>query len=164
MRNNCLIIILALALSGCATMAQPGGIFYNQAQQRKLDKAVKLLQEKNTSTAEELLTSICSEPAVKGVTDEALFRLSLLRLGPAQGRNGTIPAQYDLERLKKEYPSSSWAPMASSLTEFLKAHDKVRQEERMLKESNFSLTKDNRELRESNLAITKENRELHQRI
>ena len=144
-----LVIILALAMSGCTSLNQKGGIMHRFGQERKLAKAVTLLQEGKTSEAAALLTSICSETGVPGVTDEALFRLSLLRLGSVLEKNGTVKAQHDLERLQKEYPSSSWTPLASSLSEFLSSTDDVRQQDRKLKELNISLTKENKELHES---------------
>ena len=136
-------------MSGCASLNQKGGIFHRYGQEKKLDKAVTLLKDGKISEATKLLTAICSESGVPGVTDEALFRLSLLRLESIQEKNGTLKAQHDLERLQKEYPSSSWTPLASSLSEFLSSADDVRQQDRKLKELNLSLTKENKELRES---------------
>jgi len=144
-----LIIILVLTMSGCASLNQKGGIIHQFGQERKLAKAVTLLKDRKTAEATALLTAICSENGVPGVTDEALFRLSLLRLGSIQEKNGVTQAQHDLERLKKEYPSSSWTPLASSLSEFLSSADDVRQQDRKLKDLNLSLTKENKELRES---------------
>jgi hypothetical protein len=144
-----LMIFLALAVSGCAAATRPGGVLYSHGQQTKLTTAVRFLEEGKTSDARKLLTGICSEKGVAGVTDEALFRLSLLRLESLQDKNSLTQAQHDLERLIREYPSSSWAPLASSLTEFLASADEGRQQNRKLKELNLSLTKENKELRQS---------------
>ena len=95
------------------------------------------------------MTALSAEQGVPGVTDEALFRLSLIRLGSVQGKNGHTQAQRDLERLQKEYPASSWTPLASSLTEFLAADDDVRLQARKLKEVNGALTRENRDLIQS---------------
>ncbi len=149
MRNCALIVLLALVLNGCASLNQQGGIVHSYGQEKKLARAVKLLADGKTSAAAELLTAICAETGVPGVTDEALVRLSLLRLGSAQEKNSTAQAQRDLERVRKEYPSSSWAPLASSLAQFLASADDMRLQERKLKESNLSLTKENKELRQS---------------
>ena len=143
------LIILVLAMSGCASLSQKGGIIHQYGQERKLAKAVTLLKDGKISEATKLLTAICSESGVPGVTDEALLRLSLLRLGSIQEKNGIIKAQHNLDRLQEEYPSSSWTPLASSLSGFLESADDVRQQDRKLKELNLSLTKENKELRES---------------
>jgi hypothetical protein len=150
-----LIIILVLAMSGCASLNLKGGIVHRFGQERKLARAVTLLEDGKITEATAMLTAICSESGVPGVTDEALFRLSLLRLESIEEKNGTLKAQHDLERLQKEYPSSSWTPLASSLSEFLSSADDVRlqgrdirHQDRKLKELNLSLTKENKELRE----------------
>ena len=149
MTKYTLIIMMVLALGGCATLTKPDGIFYSYGQHKKLAGAVTLLEEGKTSAAAKLLSAICDEKGVPGVTDEALFRLSLLRLESAQERNGMTQAQRDLERLQKEYPTSSWAPLASSLTDFLTSDDEARLQARKLKELNGALTKENRDLRQS---------------
>lgn len=149
MIKQILIIILAFGTGGCAAMSQPVGILYRSGQERKLARAVTLVEQGKLSAAAELLAAVSAEPGVAGVTDEALFRLSLLRLMAGPEKNGMPRAHHDLERLKKEYPASSWAPLASSLTEFLATTDDLRQQNRKLKELNLSLTKENRELRQS---------------
>jgi hypothetical protein len=178
MKKSFLIIFLALEMSGCATLTKPGGVLYHSSQKVKLSRAVTLLEQGKTMAAAELLAAICADPGVPGVTDEALFRLSLLQLESNQEKNGTIKAQNNLERLQKEYPSSSWTPLASSLSEFLSTTDDVRQQNRKFEELNLSLTKEQRvfkeqkrslakensDLKEQNLSLTKENLELRQGI
>lgn len=149
MIKQILIIILVFGTVGCAAMSQPGGSLYRAGQERKLARAATLLEQGKTSAATELLAAVAAEPGVAGVTDEALFRLSLLHLVSGQEKNGMPQAQHDLERLKKEYSASSWAPLASNLIEFLASADDLRQQNRKLKELNLSLTKENKELRES---------------
>jgi len=149
MKKHILIITAALALSGCTTLTRPGGAFYPSAQENKLDRAVTLLKQGKTSAAEGLLSAICAGPGVAGVTDAALFRLSLLQLGSGQEKNGVIQALHNLERLQKEYPASSWTPLAAGLTGLLASADEARQQNRKLKELNLSLTKENKELRQS---------------
>lgn len=142
MKKLIMILTMALVTGGCATLSRPGGILYQSGQKKKLARAVMLLETGKTSAAAEVLAALAAEPAVPGVTDEALFRLGLLRLATGQ-------AQKDLERLKKEYPSSSWAPLASQLIEILTLTDDLRQQNRKMKEQTLSLTKENKELRDS---------------
>jgi hypothetical protein len=149
MRRFALIIAASLALSACAGLTRPGGVLYGPAQKNKLARAITLLEEGKTSAAAELLSAISAEQGVPGVTDEALLRLSLLRLGSVQGNNGSSLAQRDLKRLQKEYPASSWTPAASSLSEFLALDEDARLQARKLKESNSALTKENRDLLQS---------------
>ncbi len=150
------ILIVAFGMGGCATLTKPGGLFYPSGQQLKLSKAMTLLQQGDSSTAAGLLNDISGEPAVPGVTDEALFLSAILRLGPDWGMNNIEQAQNDLERLVKGYPSSSWSPLASSLAVFLASVQEARKQEAALNESSFSLKQENKELTDLNLAMTKE--------
>ncbi|HEX8960932.1 MAG TPA: hypothetical protein VF775_05100 [Geobacteraceae bacterium] len=136
MKKLILIMMAALALSGCATLEKPGGVLYRSGQGKKLARVENLLKHGKTSAATKLLAEICTEPGVPGVTDEALIRLSLLKLAAGQ------QARRDLERLTKEYPTSSWAPLAANLIEHLDAADDAR-------EQNRKLTKENKELHQS---------------
>ncbi len=136
MKKLILIMTTVLALSGCATLAKPGGMLYRSGQEEKLAKAQTLLKHGKTSAATKLLTEVSVEPGVPGVTDEALIRLGLLRL--AAGQQG----RRDLERLTREYPTSSWAPLAANLISYLDAADDAR-------EQNRKLSRDNKELRQS---------------
>ena len=136
MKKLILITTTALALSGCATLEKPGGVLYRSGQEKKLTKAETLLKRGKTSAATKLLAEVCAGPGVPGVTDEALIRLSLLRLAAGQ------QARRDLERLTREYPASSWAPLAAILIEHLDAADEAR-------EQNRKLSRDNKELRQS---------------
>ncbi len=154
--KNILIMILAIGMGGCAALTNPGGLLYPSGQQMKLSKAVALLQEGDSSAAAVLLNDISADPPVPGVTDEALFLLSILRLGSGGDVNNIAQAQNDLEQLGKEYPSSSWAPLATSLSGFLAAAYETRQQEDKLNESNLSLSQENKELKELNLTLTKE--------
>ena len=149
MIHYALIITLSLALSACAGLTQSGGLLYGHGQKNKLARAVTLLEEGKPSAAAELLAAISAEQGVPGVTDEALFRLSLLRLGSIQDKNVVFQTKHDLERLQKEYPASSWTPLASSLAEFIDSDDDVRLQARKLKDLNGALTKENRDLHTS---------------
>lgn len=143
-----MVAILAALVCGCAVMTGKGGIFYSQAQQIRLSKAKALQEGGKSADAEKLLADICAGEGVPGVTDEALFRLSLLRLDSAVPNNGIPGALHNLARLGKEYPSSTWAPLAAQLARHLTAVGEVQQQDAKLKELNLSLTRENRELRQ----------------
>jgi hypothetical protein len=160
MKKYILIILLALATGGCATLTEPGGVFHQSALELKLSRAVTLLEQGKTSAAAELLTDICATSAVPGVTDEALFRLSLIRLGSVREMGGEEQAQNDLKLITKYYPSSAWAPLASGLTEFLASMEETRRQERNMKELNSSLSLENRDLKGINLSFMKEQKTL----
>ncbi|HET6420945.1 MAG TPA: hypothetical protein VFG19_12345 [Geobacteraceae bacterium] len=181
MRKIALIIILAFGLGGCATLSQPGGPFYGVEQKKMLSDAVILLQQGKKARAAELLAAVCKAPPVPGVTDEALFRLGVLRLGPGDESKTITQSRNYLNRLVKEFPDSSWTPPALTLSGFLAGTDnKLQQlqqdgklkeviisltkENRELKERNASLLKEQRVLKDSNLSLLKENTELRQNV
>ena len=152
-------LVMLVALTGCASLTRPGAPFYQSGQERKLAGAVALLERKDLSAATEQLRAICADPGVPGVTDEALFRLGLLHL--AAGRDATDEglARRALERLRKEYPSSSWTSLATAVTATLDAldagaaasrtGDEQRYQIRRLKEQLATLSRENRDLRQS---------------
>ncbi len=166
-------------------MSKPGGPFYGSGQKNKLADALALIQQGKKADGAEILAAICKEPPVPGVTDEALFRLSVLRLESGANANSIAQSKRDLDRLVREYPGSSWAPPASALSGFLSRIDNKLQhlqqdlqQDGKLKEAIISLTKENRELKErnavlskeqkvlkeSNLSLVKENAELRQNV
>ena len=164
MKKHILIIILAFGTSGCATQPKQGGLSYQAAQEWKLSQAEALLQEGNTSAAVQVLVQICADPVAPGVTDEALFRLSLLHLGSGRESSGIVQTRNDLELLAKTYTFSPWAPLASRLTDFLASTDETLKYNSKLKKLNLSLTHENSKLKELNLSLVKENYELRKRI
>ena len=171
-------------------MTNPGGFMYRSSQERKLSEAVSLLKQGKTVAAVAALDSICAGPSVAGVSDEALFLLSLLHLGSNKEAGDNAQTLQDLERLTKEYPFSPWAPMASSLSKSLaEVEEKLEQQGKFierenflilekrelkrsshslaqkikeLKESNLSLAEERKKLKELNLSLTKENAELRE--
>lgn len=161
MRKFALLITLAVGLGGCATLSEPGGPFYGVEQKKMLSDAVILLQQRKTARATELLTAVCKAPPVPGVTDEALFRLGVLRLGSGDESKTITQSRSYLNRLVKEFPDSSWTPPASTLSGFLAGTDnklQQHQQESKLREVIISLTKENRELKDRNASLLKEQR------
>jgi hypothetical protein len=154
MKKYFLVLALTVALSGCAEVQKKHGSLasgnrevnqaYYKTQALKLESAKRLISENRISAATEILLSICSAKGVSGVTDEAMFRLALLYLGTGQGRSEMIQSQQILEKLQREFPSSSWKPHAASLTELIAT---LNRKIRSLKGENVSLSKENRELR-----------------
>lgn len=137
-----LLLITAVGICGCAGVQKKKTAFITQS--RNLETAKKLLKENRVSAATNVLEGICSAKSVPGVTDEALFRLGLIYLDGGQGNGGISQAQQVLERLVKEYPSSSWRNHATSLIELTAT---LNRKIRNLKGENLSLSKENKELR-----------------
>jgi outer membrane protein assembly factor BamD (BamD/ComL family) len=137
-----LLLVIAVSICGCAGIQKKREITVSSS--RNLESAKKLLRENKVSAATNVLESICSAKGVPGVTDEALFRLGLLYLDAGQGKSEITQAQQILERLIKEYPSSSWRNHAASLIELIAT---LNRRIRYLKGENLSLSKENRELR-----------------
>lgn len=153
-------LVALMLLNGCATLTGPGTPLYRFGQGRKLARAETLLERKEVTAATEQLEAICAAPGVPGVTDEALFRLSLLNLDSERSPAGQVRTRKGLERLRKEYPSSQWVPVADAVSEVLALFDSTvtssrafedeqRQQLRKLKEQISSLSRENRELHEN---------------
>jgi len=167
MRKLAAVIVCTLVLNACAIL-QTGDdrTIFQHDQEKKLAMAIKLQNEGKLTAALELLIALCAERRAPGVTDEALFRLSLLYLGNGQDmdKESLQLAQHTIERLRKEFPSSSWARMAAPLAELLTTTAELRRQNQNLKNQNQGLTKENQALTKETQALTKETQELRQNI
>lgn len=149
MRKLALAVLLALMTTGCATLQNGNfGLINYFNQQRKLAAAVDQIENGNGMAAADILTALCAEKAVAGVTDEALFRLSLLQL-KAAGEKDYLQSQQTLERLHKEYPKSPWTIQSIQLLDLVNAANEQRRQNRSLRTNNQLLTKENKELRQN---------------
>lgn len=133
-----------LLLAACSTVATQ--------QEQQLKASLALLQTGDLRTSHDLLEDVVNAPAVNGVTDEALFRLSLLLMTEEATPKSNAPrAQALLERLRKEHPESSWAPHATLLLNWLTnpkgGRDRDREQIHRLLRENRELVRENRELR-----------------
>jgi hypothetical protein len=163
MRKLATTILLALGLSACATLnIGDDQYIFRHNQLKKLDTAVKQQKEGKLQAATESLKALCAERGVPGVTDEALFRLSMLYLidGLDDNKESIQLAQHYIGRLRKEYAYSSWAGMASPVAELLSTTAEIRRQVLNSKNQNQALTKENQALSKENQALTKENQAL----
>jgi len=113
MMKHFMLLVIAVSMCGCTGVQKKKDIYTLQS--RNLESAKKLLRANKITAATSLLENICSAKGVPGVTDEALFRLGLLYLDGGQGKSEINQAQQTLERLVKEYPTSSWRNHGASL-------------------------------------------------
>lgn len=167
MKKLLAIILCFLGLNACATLHSLNSRqIYRQNQEKKLAVAIKLQNEGKISAAVEDLIALCTERGVPGVTDEALFRLSLLYLGDGLNidRDSLQLAQQSIERLRKEYPSSSWTGMIAPVAELLTKTAELRLLSQNWKTQNQSLSRENQTLSRENQALSKETQELRKTI
>lgn len=163
MTRIALTALLLLLLTGCASIGSGGNQLLNRfSEGRRLSEAVDFLEQGNLDAAASLLERLVDQPGVPGVTDEALFRLAVIRL--QNGKEGPAQTTSLLDRLTREYPTSPWTKQGVPLLEYLSSTDDARKQARNLKILNISLTRDNKELRSTNQTLVKENKELHQSI
>ena len=135
-------------------------------QERRFAGALEFLRAGNEQAARDLLERVVEDPSRNGVTDEALFRLSVLYLRE-EGSKGTVRALEMLERLKNEFPRSLWTHQAAPLGVYLAGVKTLRDRQRKvntLKELNLSLSRDNREMRQSIERLKSLDLELEQKI
>ncbi|MBC8017933.1 MAG: tetratricopeptide repeat protein [Verrucomicrobia bacterium] len=172
------IVVLALLplLSGCSLLGWKVSVVSVATeeslhpsipvQERSFAGALELLRAGNEQAARDLLERVVDDPALDGVTDEALFRLSLLYLRE-EGSKGAVRALELLERLKIEFPTSLWTRQAAPLGVYLTGVKTLRYRQRevkTLKELNYSLSRDNREMRQSIERLKSLDLELEQKI
>jgi hypothetical protein len=120
-------------------------------QERRFAGALEFLRTGNEVAARDLLEQVVEDPSRAGVTDEALFRLSIMSLRDENGK-GSVRSLELLERLKSEFPQSIWTHQAAALGIYLSSAKTIRDRQReikTLKELNLSLSRDNREMRQS---------------
>lgn len=157
-----LTISLLLLMTGCASMGSGGNLLNRFSEGRRMSEAVDLLEQGNIDAAASILEKVIGQPGISGVTDEALFRLAIIRL--QSGKDGPTQTTALLDRLIREYPSSSWTKQGVPLLEYVSSVDDARKQARNLKILNIALTRDNKELRSTNQTLVKENKDLHQSI
>ena len=168
MRKLATIILFTLGLNACATLKiGDNQSIFRHNQEKKLAVAVKFQKEGKLSAAVESLKTLCAEQGVPGVTDEALFRLSMLYLlinGLDNDKEFIQLAQHYIQRLSKEYAFSSWAGMASPVAELLSTTAEQRRQIQNIKNQNQTLSKENQSLSKENQSLAKETQELRQSI
>ncbi|WP_298273279.1 tetratricopeptide repeat protein [Geobacter sp.] len=157
MKTARLLLIAAMlgTMTACTTLQKTIELQRQRSlQEERLETARTLLLKGDTDGAVRQLRAVVAAKKIKGVTDEALFRLALLTIPEDFDREEFTQAANLLERLRKEFPSSIWtaqaAPLASFLTEFpsrLQASTELRRQIKSLKDVNLSLTRENKELR-----------------
>jgi len=136
------------------------------AQERIFAGALEFLRSGREQEARDAFERVLEGPSRSGVTDESLFRLSVLHLRDTGGK-GTTRTQELLERLQTEYPRSIWANQAAPLSAYLSGIKVLRDRQRevkTLKELNLSLSRDNREMRQSIERLKSLDLELEQKI
>lgn len=142
-----------LAVSALLLLAGCTGLGWQNRQERQFNVSLELLKAGEVRRSHDLLEEVVNAPAMSGVTDEALFRLSLLLLTEEAGPKSAPRAQALLERLRKEHPQSSWTPHATLLLDWLTSpkggRDRDREQISHLLRENRELTKENKELRQN---------------
>jgi len=124
-----ILLLGVLGMTGCASLPIPGSIWPGYNQKQQLAQAVELIEQGKSAEATDALAKISSTTTTPGVTDEALFRLSLLYLKPG----ATVKARHTLERLRSEYPGSTWSRQSAPLYEYLTRTRNLEKENRELR-------------------------------
>jgi len=161
-------IAALIILGGCTSLRD--NLCY-RIDSRLADVAEQLEKGNETSATKQLEDISNRKDPEDGVTDEALFRLSLLELRKYDDSKAMHTLQKRLLKLQTGYPTSQWSKMSWPLTEYVTQMESIRSELRNIKQKYNSLSKDNKELTLSNQqlqgavqSLTKENREINQRI
>jgi hypothetical protein len=116
--------------------------------------------------ARHFLELVIDDAREDGVTDEALFRLALLKINDGDLGGGKSSLAL-LEKLKNNYPSSVWTKQAAPLHTYLSGSKNARNRDRefnSLREKNLSLSRDVRDLRQTIERLKVLDFELEQKI
>jgi hypothetical protein len=162
-----IVVVLVQLIAGCVGFdgRKPGFLTFSE-QERSLRKAQDLLHSGNERQARELLEKVIIGVPTAGVSDEALFRLSLLILND-DGVKGSQRSHLLLKQLADKYPDSLWAIQSAPLLQHLEEYRDLRnrgRELRTLRELNLSLSRDNKEMRQNLERLKQLDLELEQRI
>ena len=164
-----IVILLAIScLSGCSavgttTVTSTSTIL---EQERSFAGALEFLRSGNEAGAKELFEKVVTSAPLKGVTDEAMFRLALLYFRDESGKGAQRASQL-FDQMKNEYPGSIWTHQSAPLAAYLVVSKTLRDKQRELKtlrELNLSLNRDNRELRQTIERLKSLDLELEQKI
>ncbi|MGB9081572.1 MAG: hypothetical protein WCD00_09740 [Desulfuromonadaceae bacterium] len=160
------MLLLSLGLNGC------GGILVKETPQavserrQKLAKAVNMIETGHDSEARYFLELVIDDTGEAGVTDEALFRLAILKLNDGELGAGKSSIAL-LERMRSSYPTSAWTNQSTPLYSYLMNIKNIRNRERefkTLREKNLSLSRDVSELRQAIDRLKALDHELEQKI
>lgn len=179
------VVMLALLLlvtfgGGCSMLRRkplPAVVPSAGQEEHSFALALQSLKDGKDRKARTLLEQAVAGQPLPGVTDEALFRLALLRLQDDDGEDDA-PTQALLSRLKKEYPRSIWAQQATPLITYLNRVGALRENQRALnarwEQSQSQLRESQRDarvqreelksLRERNHSLLRDNKELRKLI
>jgi uncharacterized protein YceK len=148
MKTILITIVALLLLAGCATTnkGESGGFLQRHSGAKKVAHAVNLLDRGDSAGAVKELNAVCAASPMAGVTDEALFRLALLSLKPSVEKPASAQGHALLKRLKKEFPDSPWTAQAAPLFELIGVADELKHQNKSLKATTQSLTKEINEL------------------
>lgn len=161
-----LVSMLLLNLTGCGGMLGKGVTREVSEARQKLTNAVNMIRSGLENEARYYLEQVIAHPGENGVTDEALFRLALLKLNDGDLGGGKSSVAL-LERLRSSYPASVWTRQAGPLHSHLMNVKNIRNREREitnLHDKNLSLSKDVRELRQMIERLKSLDLELEQKI
>lgn len=143
------LVIMALLASAMGALPGCSSLGLQSEQERQFAAGLQSLQLGNQQQASNLFERIVSAPPVAGVTDEVLFRLALLQLAEDAGSKGMARSQVLLDRLKKEFPDSPWAPHATALVSWFAGSRGSREQINQLTREYRELVRENRELRQN---------------
>ncbi len=141
----CLLSILA----GCSNWPSIKSSNPKSDLRKQLNNSIDNLKHGQLNSSIIELENIVSAQAVMGLTDEALFRLSLLYLRKNSDKEGFQKSVDSLERIIKEFPYSPWTQLARPLLDTLLNYEEQRRQIRSIRLQNQTITRENKELRQS---------------
>ena len=143
--------MLLLNLTGCVGLFAKTATKEVPDKKQNLVKAVDMIRAGQEREARKFLQLVIDDTREAGVTDEALFRLAILKLN--DGDPGAAKSSSALlDKLRSGYPASVWTRQAAPLQSYLLGVQNIRNREKevnILKETNQSLNREVRDLKQT---------------
>jgi hypothetical protein len=162
MKRIAAITITSLILSGCSVLPFHGFTpSPKEGLRNKLDTASSALAKGKTHEADTLLHEIIAHSSVAGVTDEAIFRLALLRLSGDEDNTDNDASRLLLTRLQKEFPHSQWTTLSRPVVGLLDGMKELDNENQRLNGARY---RELQNIKGLNQSLIRQNRGLQQTL
>jgi len=151
-------VVLMLLLAGCSALPLPGA--ERRASEALLSRGDELSASGRYAEAAGAYRQVVETNGVPELRARALFELGRLANEPGNPDRDAAAASAYFDRLRREHPTSNWAPYARAWRETLEELSRTRSETARIEQEVAWLRQQVRELSATNRELTAAGREL----